>query len=109
MYKGAILLEISITCQLGPRIDFDGGGKFSQECFQDVQDGEFLRSLFFNIMFAASLILSSQKVYKNIILLYMLLEQEYHFIIIIIFLDKAFNFSRRNFRWATLDYCEGST
>ena len=63
-------------------------------------------------MFPASLILRSQKVYKNIILLYMLPEQEYYFIIIIriiIFLDKAFNFTRRNFRWTTLDYCEGST
>ena len=48
-------------------------------------------------MFAASLILSSQKVYSNIISFkYMLLEQEYYFIIIIsiiIFLDKAFNFT----------------
>ena len=68
-------------------------------------------------MFPASLILNSQKVYKNIILLYMLPEQaEYYFIIIIriiiFFLDKAFrpfNFTRRNFRWTTLDYCEGST
>ena len=61
-------------------------------------------------MFPASLILNSQKVYKNIILLYMLPEQaEYYFIfiirIIIFFLDKAFrpfNFTRRNFRWTTL-------
>ena len=48
-------------------------------------------------MFAASLILSSQKVYSNIISFkYMLLEQEYYFIIIIsiiIFLDRAFNFT----------------
>ena len=63
-------------------------------------------------MFPASLILNSQKVFKNNILLYMLPEQEYYFIIIIriiIFLDKVFNFTRRNFRWTTLDYCEGST
>ena len=76
MYKRAIFLDEIITYQLGPRIEFDGEEKFSQECFQDVQDGEFSRSrLYFLIMFAASLILSSQKVYKNIILLYMLLEQ----------------------------------
>ena len=63
-------------------------------------------------MFPTSLTLNSQKVYKNIILLHMLPEQEYYFIIIIqiiIFLDKAFNFTRRNFGWTTLDYCEGST
>ena len=41
MYKRAIFLDESITCQLGPRIDFDGEGIFSQEGFQDAQDGEF--------------------------------------------------------------------
>ena len=86
MYKRAIFLDESITYQLGPRIDFYGG-IFSQEGFQDSQDGDrvlLFSFILFKIMFPASLILNSQKVYKNIILLYMLPEQaEYYFIIII--------------------------
>ena len=86
MYKRAIFIDESIAYQLGPRIEFDGEGKFSQKSFQDAQLWWVLLFSFilFKIMFPASLILNSQKVYKNIILLYMLPEQaEYYFIIII--------------------------
>ena len=41
MYKRAIFIDESIAYQLGPRIEFDGEGKFSQKSFQDAQDGEF--------------------------------------------------------------------